>query len=203
MEYTIVVAASASEPAPLLYISPYSACTIGEYLPRHRPSCALHLRRSLEARAGVSRDFAPAAQAARARGVSGRRLLSALPSAGARREAEEGARRRIADGAPDHRNAGRRPVGVHPDQRHLDHRRPAVPRVGPVQPGRPSGDQRRQLGVARRRLGADQGDATGRRVAAPRPGAVPRAGRVRAVRQRPRQGDAVSSSIAASAWSKS
>jgi F-type H+/Na+-transporting ATPase subunit alpha len=31
MEYTIVVAASASEPAPLLYISPYSACTIGEY----------------------------------------------------------------------------------------------------------------------------------------------------------------------------
>ena len=31
MEYTIVVAAGASEPAPLLYISPYSACTIGEY----------------------------------------------------------------------------------------------------------------------------------------------------------------------------
>src|SRR6187549_648902 len=31
MEYTIVVSASASDPAPLLYISPYSACTIGEY----------------------------------------------------------------------------------------------------------------------------------------------------------------------------
>jgi F-type H+/Na+-transporting ATPase subunit alpha len=31
MEYTIVVAASASEPAPLLYISPYSACAVGEY----------------------------------------------------------------------------------------------------------------------------------------------------------------------------
>jgi F-type H+-transporting ATPase subunit alpha len=31
MEYTIVVAAAASDPAPLLYISPYSACTIGEY----------------------------------------------------------------------------------------------------------------------------------------------------------------------------
>jgi F-type H+/Na+-transporting ATPase subunit alpha len=31
MEYTIVVAASASDPAPLLYISPYSACTMGEY----------------------------------------------------------------------------------------------------------------------------------------------------------------------------
>jgi len=31
MRYTIVVAAAASDPAPLLYISPYSACTMGEY----------------------------------------------------------------------------------------------------------------------------------------------------------------------------
>jgi len=31
MDYTIVVAASASEPAPMQYISPYSACAIGEY----------------------------------------------------------------------------------------------------------------------------------------------------------------------------
>ena len=31
MDYTIVVAASASDPAPLLYISPYSACAMGEY----------------------------------------------------------------------------------------------------------------------------------------------------------------------------
>jgi F-type H+-transporting ATPase subunit alpha len=31
MEYSIVVAAAASDPAPLLYISPYSACTIGEF----------------------------------------------------------------------------------------------------------------------------------------------------------------------------
>jgi F-type H+-transporting ATPase subunit alpha len=31
MEYSVVVAACASDPAPLLYISPYSACTIGEY----------------------------------------------------------------------------------------------------------------------------------------------------------------------------
>src|SRR6187401_2155452 len=30
MEYTIVVAAGASEPAPMLYISPYSSCTMGE-----------------------------------------------------------------------------------------------------------------------------------------------------------------------------
>src|SRR6201991_2562894 len=31
MKYTIVVAATAADPAPLLYIAPYSACTMGEY----------------------------------------------------------------------------------------------------------------------------------------------------------------------------
>jgi F-type H+-transporting ATPase subunit alpha len=31
LQYTVVVAAAASDPAPMLYISPYSACTIGEY----------------------------------------------------------------------------------------------------------------------------------------------------------------------------
>jgi F-type H+-transporting ATPase subunit alpha len=31
MEYTVVVVASASDPAPMQYIAPYSACAIGEY----------------------------------------------------------------------------------------------------------------------------------------------------------------------------
>ncbi|MCG0277017.1 MAG: F0F1 ATP synthase subunit alpha [Thermanaeromonas sp.] len=31
MDYTIVVAATASEPAPLLYIAPYAGCAMGEY----------------------------------------------------------------------------------------------------------------------------------------------------------------------------
>ena len=31
MEHTIVVAASASEPAPLQYIAPYAGCSMGEY----------------------------------------------------------------------------------------------------------------------------------------------------------------------------
>jgi F-type H+-transporting ATPase subunit alpha len=31
MEYSVVVSASASEPAPLLYIAPYTGCAIGEY----------------------------------------------------------------------------------------------------------------------------------------------------------------------------
>ena len=163
MEYTIVVAAGASDPAPLLYISPYSACTIGEYFRDSGRHALVRLRRPVEARAGVPRDLAAAAASAGPRGVPGRRLLSALAPARARGEAQEGARRRIAHGAADHRDAGRRPLGVHPDERHLDHRRPDLPRGRPVQPGHPSGDQRRQLGLARRRLGADQGDAAGRR----------------------------------------
>ena len=190
MHYTIVVAASASDPAPMLYIAPYSACTMGEYFRDNGQARADDLRRPVEARGGLPRDLAAAAAPARPRGVPRRRLLPALAPAGARGEAEAGARRRLADVAADHRDAGRRHLGLHPDQRHLDHRRPDLPRERPVQPGRPPGHQRRQLGVARRRVRAGQGDAAGGRLAAPRPRAVPRAGGVRAVRVRPRQGDA-------------
>ncbi len=35
MEHTIVVAASAADPAPMLYISPYSGCAMGEYFRDH------------------------------------------------------------------------------------------------------------------------------------------------------------------------
>ena len=174
----------------------------GRVLPRQRPPRAGGLRRPFEARAGVSRDLAAAAPSAGPRSVSRRRLLPALAPARARGEVEQGERRRFADGAADHRDAGRRPLGLHPDQRHLDHRRPDLPRERPVPPGRAPGDQRRQLGLARRRFGADQGDAPGRRLAAARPRAVPRARGVRAVRQRPRQGRRSTSSIAASAWSR-
>jgi F-type H+-transporting ATPase subunit alpha len=31
MDYTVIVAATASEPAPMLYLAPYAACAIGEY----------------------------------------------------------------------------------------------------------------------------------------------------------------------------
>jgi len=36
MDYTIVVAASASEPAPMQYIAPYAACAMGEYFRDHK-----------------------------------------------------------------------------------------------------------------------------------------------------------------------
>ena len=151
MRYTIVVAATASDPAPLLYISPVLRVHDGRVLPRQRPPRAGRLRRPVEARAVVPRDFAAAAPAAGPRGVPGRRLLPALAPARARGEAEQRARRRLADGAADHRDAGRRPVGLHPDQRHLDHRRADLPRVGPVPPGRPA---RRSTSATRCRASA-------------------------------------------------
>ena len=43
MDYSIVVAAAASDPAPLLYISPYSACAMGEYFRDHgRHACCIY-----------------------------------------------------------------------------------------------------------------------------------------------------------------
>ena len=56
MEYTIVVAASASDPAPLLYISPYSACTIGEYF-RDRGRHALCIYDDLSKHAQAYREI--------------------------------------------------------------------------------------------------------------------------------------------------
>ena len=53
MEYTIVVAATASESAPLQFIAPYTGCRDGRILPRQRPTRVDHLRRSLQASRGV------------------------------------------------------------------------------------------------------------------------------------------------------
>ena len=99
------------------------------------------------------------------------------------------ARRRLADGAADHRDPGGRRLGLHPDQRDLDHRRPDLPRVRPLLLGSAAGDQRRHLGLAGGRQRPDQGDEEGRRQAAPRPLPVPRARGVRPVRLRARPRD--------------
>ena len=59
----------------------------------------------------------------------------------------------------------------------------------PVQLGHPPGGERRHLGLARGRRRADQGHEGGGRPAQAEPRPVPRDGGLRAVRQRPRQGD--------------
>ena len=129
----------------------------GRALPLQRQAHALRLRRPDEARVRVPPDVAAAAPPAGPRGVPGRRLLPAQPPARALGQAERRPRRRVDDGAADHRDAGGRRVGVHPDERHLDHRRPDLPRAEALLLRRAPGHQRGHLGVPRRRQRADQG----------------------------------------------
>src|SRR2546428_11347639 len=56
MDYTIVVAATASESAPLQYIAPYSGCTIGEQI-RDGGGHALLIYDDLSKHAGAYRQL--------------------------------------------------------------------------------------------------------------------------------------------------
>jgi len=56
MDYTIVVAASASEPSPLQYLAPYSGCAIGEYF-RDRGRHALLIYDDLSKHAAAYREI--------------------------------------------------------------------------------------------------------------------------------------------------
>ena len=101
-------ASPASDPAPMLYISSVCGVHDGRVFPRQRPPRAVRLRRSDEARAVVSRDLAAPAPAAGTRGVSGRRVLSAL--AAARAGGEDAGRRSAADRSPPFPSSRRRPA---------------------------------------------------------------------------------------------
>jgi F-type H+-transporting ATPase subunit alpha len=56
MRYSIVVAAPASDPAPMLYIAPYSGCTIGEYF-RDQGKHALTIYDDLSKHAAAYREI--------------------------------------------------------------------------------------------------------------------------------------------------
>jgi F-type H+-transporting ATPase subunit alpha len=151
MEYTIVVAATASEPAPLQFLAPYAGCAMGEYF-RDNGMHALIIYDDLSKQAVAYRQMSlllrrPPGREAYPGDVF--YLHSRLLERAAKAERRQ--RRRLADRAADHRDAGRRRVGLHPDQRDLDHRRPDLPGDRPVLPGHPPGHERRHLGVARRR----------------------------------------------------
>ena len=124
---------------------------------RAQPAHALHLRRPLEAGRRVPPAVAAAAPPAGPRGLPRRRVLPAQPAARARRQAPRPARRRLADRPADHRDAGRRRVGVHPDQRHLHHRRADLPRARPLLRRRAPRRERGHLGVPRGWQRPDQG----------------------------------------------
>ena len=61
MEYTTVISATASDPAPMLYIAPYSGATIGEYF-RDNGKHALVIYDDLTKQAAAYREFSLAPQ---------------------------------------------------------------------------------------------------------------------------------------------
>ena len=155
----------------------------------HGRARAHRLRRPLEAGRGVPPAVAAAAPPAGPRGVPGRRVLPALAGCSSARPSSPTscgggsltALPIIETQAGDvSAYIPTNVISITDGQIYLE--------TDLFYAGRPPGDQRRHLGVARRRQRADQGHEEGGRHAPPRPRAVPRAGGLRAVRQRPRQG---------------
>ena len=165
MEYSIVVAATASEPAPMQFIAPYSGCAMGEYF-RDNGMHALIIYDDLSKHAVAYRQMSlllrrPPGREAYPGDVF--YLHSRLLERAAKMS--DGTRRRLVDGAAGHRNPGGRRLRLHPDQCHLDHRRADLPRDRPVLLRHSPGHQRRPIGLPRRLGGADQGDEAGCRRA--------------------------------------
>ncbi len=127
MEYTVVVNAPAADEAVFKYLAPYAGCAIGQ-----------HWMDNGEAALVVYDDLSKQAEAYRQLSLLLRRppgreaypgdvfyLHSRLLERAAK--LNERAGRRIAHRVADHRDQGRRRLGVHPDERDLDHRRPDLP----------------------------------------------------------------------------
>ena len=114
------------------YLAPFTGCTMGEYF-RDNGMHAVIAYDDLSKQAVAYRQMSlllrrPPGREAYPGDVF--YLHSRLLERAAK--LNDGARRRLADGAARHRDAGQRRVGLHPDQRDLDHRRPDLPRDRPV-----------------------------------------------------------------------
>ena len=188
LEYTIIVAATASDPAPMQFLAPFSGCAMGEFF-RDNGMHAVIVYDDLSKQAVAYRQMSlllrrPPGREAYPGDVF--YLHSRLLERAAKLNKDNGSGSLTA--LPDHRDAGERRVGLHPDQRHLDHRRADLPGDGSVLPGRPACGERGSFGFARRFRGADQGDQEGRRQDQGRTRAISRNGGLRPVRLRSRRG---------------
>ena len=156
MEHTIVVVAGAEDPAPLQYLAPYSGVAMGEEVMENGVEIGGRLIKDALC---VYDDLSKHAWAYREMALLLRRppgreaypgdvfyLHSRLLERAARMNDDE--RRRVADGAADHRDAGQRRLRLHPDQRDLDHGRPDLPRDRPVQRRPAARHEHRHLGLA-------------------------------------------------------
>jgi F-type H+-transporting ATPase subunit alpha len=165
MDYTIVVAASASESAAMQYVSAYSGCTMGEYF-RDRGQDALIIYDDLSKQAVAYRQVS---------------LLLRRPPG---REAFPG------DVFYLHSRLLERAARVNADYveaftKGADHRWPDLPRDVTLQRRHPARHQRRHLGVAGGWRGPDEADQGPVRRHPDRPRAIPGTRGVRPVRVRP------------------
>ena len=189
MKYTIVVSATASEPAPLQYIAPYSGVTMGEWF-RDNGKHALIIYDDLSKQAVAYRQLSLLLRRTPGREAYPGDVFyvhSRLLERAAKMSDEEGggsltALPIIETQAGD--VAAYIPTNVISINRWSD-----LSRRRSFQLRRATRRERRHLGVAGRRCGADQGHQAGRRQAQAQPRAVPRDGGLRAVWQRPRQID--------------
>jgi len=100
MGHTIIVAASASEPAPLLYLAPYTATALGEFF-RDNGKHALVIYDDLPSTLWRIAKFRCCSAVLRAAKRIRRRLLSPLAFAGTFGQGERQEWRRFADGSAD------------------------------------------------------------------------------------------------------
>ena len=189
MAYTIIVAATASEPAPMQYLAPFAATAMGEYF-RDNGKHALIIYDDLSKHAASYREISlllrrPPGREAYPGDVFYLHSRLLERSAKVSDKLGGGSLTRFAD----HRNAGRRRVGIHSDQRDFDYRRTDLCRDGFVQLGRTTGCERWTFGFAGGFRGGHQGDQAGGFYLEAGSGAVPRTGGFCAVWVRPRQGD--------------
>ena len=85
LENTIVVAASASEPAPLQYIAPYAGCSMGEYFRDTGQDALIILRRSNQTGLGLPPSVPSVTSSSWSRSLSWRHFLSSFTITGTRR----------------------------------------------------------------------------------------------------------------------
>ena len=163
LEYTTIVAAPASDPAGFKYLAPYTGSAIGQhwmYQGKHVLIIFDDLSKQADAYRAVSLLLRrPPGREAYPGDVF--YLHSRLLERCAKLSDEHG--RRLDDRSADRRDQGERRVGVHPDQRHLHHRRPVLPGVRPVQRRSAPGAERRYLGLPSRWFRPAQGDEAGLR----------------------------------------
>ena len=187
LPYSIVVAATASDPAPMQYLAPFSGCAMGEFF-RDNGMHAVVFYDDLSKQAVAYRQMSLLLRRPPGReAYPGDVFYLHSRLLGARRQAEQGQRLGLADRAAGNRDAGQRRVGLYPDQRDLHHRRADLPRDRPVLSGHPSRGERRPVGVARGLRRPGQGDEAGGRQDQRRARAISRDGRLRPVRLGPRR----------------